>query len=118
MSIWTYVDATFKGEFDVERAREVVGYEINWEDDLDEWDRKCSDRREHPERYLPMGSEGTLRAVIEHDRITVHGALRGFSNHHEIWEWFDRVCMRLRTERAKCKCVVDCMSVHTWRFKS
>lgn len=115
MSIWTHVETMFKGHFD-ETAKEVIGKDILWDYSLDEWETRCAERKAHPERYMPMGSEGTLAITkFTPRKIIVSGALRDYCNEDEVHEWFDRVCRELRPSMAKCE--FECFDVKTWKYR-
>lgn len=102
MSDWTHVAAIFRvdgiraiapdPDFD-----EVFGKECLFESPVEVWD----DANEHPEAYLPLGSEGTLeksvwvnpdRSCMAAYTVSVFGDLRDFSSIDEIMEWFERCC--------------------------
>ena len=110
MSDWTHVAAIFRvdgirgitpdPDFD-----EVFGKECLFESPVEVWD----DATEHPEAYLPLGSEGTLEKSVwvNPDRncvaaytVSVFGDLRDFSSIDEIMEWFEGCCGKCRIRQA------------------
>ena len=98
MSAWVHVAAIvridgFCHENEAEHFDELFGKECLWDSDESVW----KDAREHPEKYLPMGSEGTLQKTVwinpkEHhmDRYTVSifGDLRDVWSGEWIIKWF------------------------------
>lgn len=81
---------------------EVIGKECHYDDDEEVWD----DFQKHPENYLPMGSEGSLRKSvwINPDKshcaaytVTIFGDLRDRykSDADMIISWFKDKCDKL-----------------------
>lgn len=104
MSQWTHVNASFRlnslGRIDDDALIKIFGksvdyYHMNEIEYDDDWEVKDK------EKYLPMGSEGTLGMSIWHNpnkssmastTVSVFGDLRDFGSFDEIEEWFNRCC--------------------------
>ena len=95
MSYWTHVAAIARIDcyVDNDDFTPIFGKECLW----DSPPEVKEEQREHPERFLPMGSEGSLQMQVwinphkEHmDRYTVSifGDLRDHSDPFAIIEWF------------------------------
>ena len=59
MSVWTYCKGTICvigtiGDLDV--VNDMIGRELKYDSPIEEW----NDAIEHPERYLPYGTEGSI----------------------------------------------------------
>lgn len=138
MSVWTHVAAVFriddvrtdgrmpcKGEWDRMVGKEIFepasyldcdDYERQlMKDDWDEYNR-------HPSRFLPTGSEGSLRRLIWANpnrdsatayTVTVFGDLRSYDDWQAVRRWFEEVCDRTHARQAVCMCDVE-GSVMTW----
>lgn len=100
MSTWTHVAATvriddfrFSDNQTIPDWDEIFGKECLFKSPREVWD----DCYEHPEKYLPCGSEGTLQktAWINPDShmiaaytVTIFGDLRDYDSPDKIIEWF------------------------------
>lgn len=106
MSNWTHVagiirvDGLVEMDFD-----EVIGKECLWESPEEVWD----DAMENPDKYLPMGSEGSLHKSIwinpdgnclPRYTISIFGDLRDHDSASEIIEWFKKKCELLWVRNA------------------
>lgn len=106
MSNWTHVAGIARIDYmpytDTEdKVRTIVekifGKECKWSDDMSVWKKA----REHPEAFMPMGSEGSLHLVL-HDTnekdciaryvVSIFGDLRGHDDPNAIIEWFSNCC--------------------------
>ena len=98
MSNWTHVAAVARidsivgltPELDFEK---VFGKTLGYEDG----DSKWKEQEEHPERYLPIGSEGSLQMSVWTDpdpcnmaryTVSIFGDLRDHDSPQEIVDWF------------------------------
>lgn len=104
MSQWTHVNASFRlnsiGRYDDEELINIFGKSVGfWDMDKIEYDEnwEVADK----EKYLPMGSEGSLKMSIWHNpdtscmastTVSVFGDLRDYNSFDEIEEWFNRCC--------------------------
>lgn len=102
MSDWTHVAAIFR----VDGIRAVMpdpdfdaifGKECLWDSPGETWD----DWREHPDEYLPMGSEGTLEKSVWVNpdgsyaaayAVSVFGDLRDYHSVDDVVVWFEACC--------------------------
>ena len=116
MSQWTHVAAIVRidgiGTRPTKRALEkIFGKELRYDDDGDLWD----EADEHPERFLPFGSEGSLHMSVWRDAdkhvvpgttVSFFGDLRDYDNPAEIISWFQtalqEVWVRQATITANC----------------
>lgn len=76
---------------------ELIGKEVRFSDESDIW----ADARKHPEKYLPMGSEGSLRmsvwtnpdiSHVARYTVSIFGDLRDYDTPETIIEWFKKKC--------------------------
>lgn len=104
MSQWTHVNASFRldsfGRIEDEELINIFGKSIDFyhmdEIEYDEyWEVKDKDK------YLPMGSEGTLEMSIWHNpnesciastTVSIFGDLRDYGDYEEIEKWFNKCC--------------------------
>lgn len=99
MSNWTHVAAIFRvdGFRRAYNFTEIFGKELNWNDSMDKW----RESEEHPEQFLPLGSEGSLEMSVWENpdssclaayTVSIFGDLRDHDNIDEIINWFDEKC--------------------------
>lgn len=145
MSVWTHVAAVFRIDGlkvgmdgpringyvtpDWDEVTKKAIYECDWltEDSYeqrrmrDDWD----EYREHPERFMPTGSEGSLQRLVwvnpeRHSAarwvVTVFGDLRDYDDPEAIHKWFDEVCGRCYIRQAVCHCDVS-GHTYTWEHR-
>ena len=144
MSVWTHVAAVFRIDwltvgmdgprincYVKPRWDEVTGkaiYECDWltDDDyeLQRLHESWNEYREHPEQFMPTGSEGSLQRVVwvnpdshcaARYTVTVFGDLRDYDDHEAIKKWFDSVCEKCHIRQAVCTCDVS-GDLHTWTW--
>lgn len=99
MSNWTHVAAIVRIDyvsfFDGEAPdfEKVFGKELPWEAPLELW----NEADEHPERFLPLGSEGSLtmtvwenpdKCCVDHFTVAIFGDLRDHDDPQGIVDWF------------------------------
>lgn len=84
---------------------ELIGKECLWDDDMSVWD----DQEKHPEKYMPMGSEGSLqksiwvnpdKSCMDAYTVSIFGSLRDHEDVDGIIEWFKNVCDKCRVRNA------------------
>ena len=99
MSYWTHVNCVVRidSKNKIENFYEIFGKECLWESSNEVW----QDAREHPEDYLPIGSEGSLTLTSRlltkvnnsnypyRYRVIISGALRDFMNWYKIQNWIN-----------------------------
>lgn len=142
MSVWTHVAAVFRIDApkvgmdgpkingyvapDWDKVTKKAIYDCSWliEDSYDQ-QRMEEDWREydeHPERFMPTGSEGSLQRLVwvnpdkycaERYVVTVFGDLRDYDDHEAVREWFDWVCTNCYLRQAVCHCDVSGQT-YTW----
>lgn len=105
MSNWTHVAAIFRidswrthdGEKNFEK---IFGRELNAFDERDVW----LEADKHPERFLPIGSEGSLEMSVWTNpdpccmaayTVSIFGDLRDHDSTEEIINWFEEKCKEL-----------------------
>ena len=99
MSNWTHVAAIFRvdGFYHDYDFTKIFGKELNSNDSIDKW----WESQEHPEQFLPLGSEGSLKMSIwenpDHScvaayTVSIFGDLRDHNSIDEIINWFDEKC--------------------------
>ena len=123
MGFWTNAHGTIAGKFETVVSEEaaldylekVVGKQLRWEEErsdddmLDEWNYAF----DHPELYLPLGSEGSLRANYSYDSTTgeyeikIHGNLRDVYNTDWILKWFVDIREKLNPKLIRVKIATD-----------
>lgn len=99
MSNWTHVAAIFRfdGFYHDYDFTKIFGKELNSNDSIDKW----WESQEHPEQFLPIGSEGSLKMSIWENpdhycvaayTVSIFGDLRDHNSIDEIINWFDEKC--------------------------
>ena len=112
MSNWTHVAGivridSFRGLFfGIEPDFEAIfGKELNFDDPEERWD----DAQHNPEKYLPLGSEGSLHMSLwinpdSHDfaayTVSIFGDLRDHQDPDEIIVWFEEKCSKVMVRNA------------------
>lgn len=108
MSIWTHVAGviridSFRFGNDVPDFDALVGKECLWDNNRTVWDEQAA----NPDKFLPMGSEGSLQKSVWVNpkanhlaayTVTIFGDLRSFSRPNEIVEWFKKKCNEIDKE--------------------
>lgn len=127
MSTWTHVAATvridgfrFSDDQPTPDWDEIFGKECQFDAPSEVWD----DCEEHPEKYLPCGSEGTLQktAWINPDShmvaaytVTIFGDLRDYDSPETIIEWFKKIVNSDAIDvRQACITVTNCYKSMVW----
>ena len=119
MSVWTHVNASFRldsfGRIDDEKIINIFGKSVDYyhmnEIEYDEnWEVKNKDK------YLPMGSEGTLEMSTWHNpdescvastTVSIFGDLRDYDSFDEIEKWFNKCCNNCWIRQAVCQVKVE-----------
>ena len=128
MSCWLHVAGVIRVDgfrFDDNpelNFNKLIGKECLWGSDEKVWD----DQRKHPEKYLPMGSEGSLRKTIWKNpnksavsayTVTIFGDLRDKSNDEEIITWFKEKCKQVWVRNAVITVSGGYEGIKTWTYK-
>lgn len=136
MSVWAHVAATFRydgvdDEFMSDGAPDwdkVFGCctlePIDYTDEeVDAWIESVGDAYDHPDDYVPFGSEGSLQRTVwvnpcrshaARYTVTVFGDLRDYDDVDAIHRWFDRSCERGMLRQAVCHVNVEGRESATW----
>ena len=109
MSMWVHIAAIIRidsfGPIPDEALIELFGKELHFHDSGEIWDEAA----DHPERFLPIGSEGSLHMSIWHNpkdyavpgtTVSIFGDLRDCSGTKEYIEWFDKKCNKVWVRQA------------------
>ena len=119
MSQWTHVNASFRlnslGKIDDEKLIDIFGQSVSYYGmDNIEYDENWEVKNK--EKYLPMGSEGSLTMSIWHNpnesclastTVSVFGDLRNYESFDEIEKWFNRCCDKVFLRQAVCQVSVE-----------
>lgn len=129
MSQWTHVNASFRlnslgiisDEMITENFGKSVDYYGMYGIEYDEnWEVK------EKEKYLPMGSEGSLEISIWHNpdtscmastTVSVFGDLRDYGSFEEIEEWFNKCCSSFSIRQAICQVNVEGCGTKVFQYK-
>jgi len=109
MSNWTHAAGIVRvdhirafGEIDFDK---VFGRECLWDSPDEVWDEYDN----HPERFMPMGSEGSLQKSVWVNpkkshlaayTVSVFGDLRDHHDPQEIIDWFAEACRKVDARNA------------------
>lgn len=103
MSNWTHVAGIIRVDAirDILNAKinfdEIIGKECRWNSPNEIWE----DVEANPDKYLPMGSEGSLQMSVWENpdkncmasyTISIFGDLRDHHSTSDIIEWFKKKC--------------------------
>jgi len=125
MSCWSHVAAIFRiddfrfGDSPLPDFEALFGKEIRYGSHSSVWE----DAERSPEKYLPMGSEGSLRMSfwVNSDpqslaayTVSIFGDLRDHEDVGSLIKWFDEKCNTVRMIRQAVITVEnDCYGVRT-----
>lgn len=126
MSNWTHVAGVIRidsirclEQFDFEKH---FGKACKWKDPLDVW----NDADKNPEKYLPMGSEGSLEmstwtnsdtGCLAAYTVSIFGDLRDHDSPDEIIEWFKQKCKGLIIRQATITVENEVNGTKNWTYK-
>ena len=126
MSNWTHVAGVIRvdsirclEQLDIEKH---FGKACKWKDSLDVW----KDADQNPEKYLPMGSEGSLEMSIWTNpdtgclaayTVSIFGDLRDHDSPDEIIEWFKQKCKGLLIRQATITVENEVNGTKNWTYK-
>lgn len=100
---------------------EIIGKECLWDSPTEVWD----DADDNPDKYLPMGSEGSLQKSIwinpdkqsmDSYTISIFGDLRDHDNVKEIIDWFKEKCKKLWVRNAVITVENEWYDTETWTW--
>ena len=127
MSNWTHVAGIIRvdsirdegmGKVDFD---EILGKECLWGFPSEVW----KDADENPDKYLPMGSEGSLQKSIWENpnknciasyTISIFGDLRDHNSTSDIIEWFKERCKLLWVRNAVITVENECYGTETYTY--
>lgn len=130
MSAWAHVaaivrvdDFRFSDDQPIPDWDEIFGKECLFHSPVEVW----VDCEKHPEKYLPCGSEGSLRKTVwvnpdSHNvaayTVTIFGDLRDFENLDEIIDWFkEKVDLGEIAIRQAVITATNCYETKTWAYE-
>ena len=115
MSNWTHVNASFRidsiSKITDKEISDVFGEVVSYRDSSEVLDEIFYDSSKK-NKYLPMGSEGSLDISIWRNpdenclastTVTVFGDLRDYNSFDEIEKWFIRCCESFMIRQAVCQ---------------
>lgn len=119
MSQWTHVNASFRldsiGEIPDEKIIAIFGECVDYKGMSNiEYDENYEVKDK--EKYLPIGSEGSLEMNIWHNpdkscmastTVSVFGDLRDYGSFDEIKKWFNKCCDSFFVRQAICQVEVE-----------
>ena len=100
---------------------EIIGKECLWDSPTEVW----HDADDNPDKYLPMGSEGSLQKSIwinpdkqsmDSYTISIFGDLRDHDNVKEIIDWFKEKCKKLWVRNAVITVENEWYGTETWTW--
>jgi hypothetical protein len=123
MSNWTHVagiirvDGMARQDFD-----KIIGKECLWSSPSEVWE----DAEANPDKYLPMGSEGSLqktvwenpdKSCLDSYTISIFGDLRDHHSTSDIIEWFKEKCKLLWVRNAVITVYNEWCGTETYTYK-
>lgn len=110
MSNWTHVAGVIRVDYikfgnDELDFDELIGKECLFDSPTEVWD----DAETHPDKYLPMGSEGSLQkdvwvnpdsSYMARYTVSIFGDLRDHNSASAIINWFKDVCKKFLVRQA------------------
>lgn len=127
MSSWTHVAGIIRVDSirlsdSIPDFDKLIGKECLWESDEKIW----KDVHENPDKYLPMGSEGSLQksiwvnpdqSYVASYTISIFGDLRDHYSAQKIVDWFKTICDKLWVRNAVITVDNDIEGVVTYTHK-
>lgn len=128
MSNWTHVAGIIRVDGlridDIEEVDfdKIIGKECLWGSPSEVW----KDADENPDKYLPMGSEGSLQKTVWENpdksclasyTISIFGDLRDHYSTTEIIEWFKSKCKELWVRNAVITVYNELYGTETYTYK-
>ena len=127
MSNWTHVAGIMRvdairplgGEYNF---TEILGKELHFDSSSSLWD----EAEENPEKFLPMGQEGSLKmSVWDNPRkeelaaytVSIFGDLRDYHDVDSIIEWFQGKCKMLPIRQACITVSNEWNGAKTWSYE-
>lgn len=126
MSVWSQVAGIIRIDgiqslYDDIDFDKIIGKECLWHSDLSVWE----DQQANPEKYLPMGSEGSLEKSIwiNPDKrsltaytVSIFGSLRDHTDVDGIIKWFKDICDKNWVRNAVITIDNDLVGIKTYTY--
>lgn len=126
MSVWSQVAGIIRIDgiqsvYDDIDFDELIGKECLWDDDLSVW----GDQEKHPEKYMPMGSEGSLqksvrinpdKSCLDAYTVSIFGSLRDHTDVDRVIEWFKDICDKNWVRNAVITIDNDLVGIKTYTY--
>lgn len=129
MSQWTHVNASFRlnsfRRIEDEELINIFGKSVDYYN-MDEVEYDENWEVKDKEKYLPIGSEGTLEMSVWHNpnesciastTVSVFGDLRDYDDFDEIERWFNRCCGVCSIRQAFCQVEVEGLGTKVFQFQ-
>lgn len=125
MSNWTHVAGIIRvDDFRVGTDTEpdwdsILGKELRYQDVFEKW----VEAEDHPERFMPLGSEGSLikniwvnpkKSCAAAYTVSIFGDLRNHDDPDSIIEWFKDKCSKLFVRQATITVKNERNGMKTW----
>jgi hypothetical protein len=125
MSNWTHVAGIirvdgFRFDTDIEPNWDnILGKELRYEDGYDKWE----EAEDHPEHFMPLGSEGSLiktiwtnpdKCCVASYTVSIFGDLRDHDDPNAIIEWFKSKCSEMYVRQAAITANNELNGMKTW----
>ena len=120
MSFWTHVAAIARvdssGKMDFEKE---FGKEVFFDSDIETW----KDAEKCPEKYLPLGTEGSLNMSVWETpeenslaryTVSIFGDLRDYYDYKSIINWFKNKIENLMIRQASITVYLDGDTSYSW----
>jgi len=125
MSNWTHVAGIIRVDgFRVGADTEpdwdsIIGKELHYEDEFEKWE----EAEDHPEYFMPLGSEGSLtksiwtnpdKDCIAAYTVSIFGDLRDHDDPDTIVKWFKDKCSKMFVRQATITVKNEWNGMKTW----
>ena len=125
MSNWTHVAGIIRvdgfrvGSDTKPDWDKLLGKELRYRDGLKKWE----EAEDHPERFMPLGSEGSLiktiwanpdKSCVAAYTVSIFGDLRDHDDPDIIIEWFKDQCSKMFVRQAAITVNNECNGMRTW----
>ena len=127
MSNWTHaagiirVDSFRFDPLEPDFWEKTIGKECKWGSPKEVWDEAF----DHGERFMPMGSEGSLHMEVWENpdesqmaayTVSIFGDLRDHDDPDDVIDWFKKVCGRLCVRNAVIEVQNEWYGTKTWSW--
>lgn len=128
MSQWTHVAAIFRlnsfGRIEDDVITKIFGKEVPYENMNDSYFDDNGNQADK-DKYLPLGSEGSLDISIWHNpsksslastTVSVFGDLRDYDSFTDIEKWFNKCCNSAWIRQAVCTVNVEFLGTKVFNY--